>query len=227
MSSKQTATVVFNVGGTTYEVSRSLLEKYPNTMLARMTSETWDPQDDNCDQPDAKPFFIERDSERFGYCLDYMRDAGHVFLPYTVSKEAFLQDLAYYGFDAVDVDAVTVVATLQIALQSATAFSSLLEEHGALCRYQALAHICASTIHRTGNLTVNVSDISLYNIKSLRFGQHVANELMNSARELDSSPRNALIFQECLALFGLEVLVHSKSKNFCLYSSLTFRCVSV
>ena len=33
------STVQFNVGGKIYEVSRSLLEHHPNTMLARMASE--------------------------------------------------------------------------------------------------------------------------------------------------------------------------------------------
>ena len=37
-------TVRFNVGGTIYDVSRSLLDLYPDTMLARMTSSTWYPK---------------------------------------------------------------------------------------------------------------------------------------------------------------------------------------
>jgi hypothetical protein len=34
-------TVKFNVGGRHYEVSRSLIETFPETMLAKMVSETW------------------------------------------------------------------------------------------------------------------------------------------------------------------------------------------
>lgn len=37
----RTKTVVFDVGGTLYRVSRSLLEQHPDTMLARIASETW------------------------------------------------------------------------------------------------------------------------------------------------------------------------------------------
>mmetsp|Transcript_13886 Transcript_13886/g.19007 ORF Transcript_13886/g.19007 Transcript_13886/m.19007 type:complete len:206 (-) Transcript_13886:396-1013(-) len=84
----------FNVGGSKYEVSRSLLEQHPNTMLARISSEQWqkDPE---------KEIFIDRDGDRFRYCLDYLRD-GHVALPVTVAKKALLQDLEYYGVEGVD-----------------------------------------------------------------------------------------------------------------------------
>ena len=48
--------VHFNVGGKQYEVSCSLLEMYPNTMLARSASEQWLPN------PDAE-VFVERDEK--------------------------------------------------------------------------------------------------------------------------------------------------------------------
>ena len=79
------STVKFNVGGRHYEVSRALIEKFPSTMLARMTSETW--------QKDPEvTLFIDRDSDRFRFCLDYMRD-GEVWLPLNVPKEGILLDL--------------------------------------------------------------------------------------------------------------------------------------
>lgn len=88
MTTEETAT--FNVGGKIYEVSRATLDKFPDTMLARMASKTW--------QENQKAvMFIERDSERFRYCLDYMRD-GKVHLSPAVSKEALLADLEYFGF---------------------------------------------------------------------------------------------------------------------------------
>jgi len=98
-------TVRFNVGGTVYEVSRSLLNQHPDTMLARLASDTWqsvgnEDDDDKDDGNDA--IFIERNGERFQYCLDYMRDGGTVGLPATVSEQGFLQDLAYYGFQDVE-----------------------------------------------------------------------------------------------------------------------------
>eukprot|EP00957_Ditylum_brightwellii_P042874 3245381-Ditylum_brightwellii.AAC.1 len=84
----------FNVGGRKYEVSKSLLEQHPNTMLARISSEQW--QKD----PEAE-IFIDQDGDRFRYCLDYLR-FGSVVLPVTVAKKAVLQDLAYYGVEDVD-----------------------------------------------------------------------------------------------------------------------------
>ena len=86
--------VNFNVGGQKYQVSRSLLGQYPDTMLARSASEQWqtDPESE---------IFIERDGERFRSVLDYLRD-GKAILPVTVAKAAVLEDMLYYGVENVD-----------------------------------------------------------------------------------------------------------------------------
>ena len=81
----------FNVGGTRYDVARSLLEAHPETMLTRMASAQWH------DNPDTE-IFIERDGGRFKYCLDYLRD-GKIHLPITMNKEAVLKDLEYYNVE--------------------------------------------------------------------------------------------------------------------------------
>jgi hypothetical protein len=94
MTTDASSTVKFNVGGRLYEVPRSLVEKFPSTMLARMASDTW--QKD----PEAT-LFIGRSGERFEYSLDYMR-ADKVWLPLNIPKEAFLDDLDFYGFEDVD-----------------------------------------------------------------------------------------------------------------------------
>ena len=87
-----------DVGGTVYRVSRSLLEQYPNTMLTRMASETW--QEDPTDT-----LFIERDGRRFAYVLDYMRDTK-VSIPAGgqggITKASVLAELTYFGFENVD-----------------------------------------------------------------------------------------------------------------------------
>mmetsp|Transcript_6752 Transcript_6752/g.13163 ORF Transcript_6752/g.13163 Transcript_6752/m.13163 type:complete len:84 (+) Transcript_6752:685-936(+) len=57
--------VKFNVGGTRYEVARSLLASHPDTMLARMTSDQWQKDHDS-------EIFIERDGLHFRYCLSYL-----------------------------------------------------------------------------------------------------------------------------------------------------------
>ena len=84
--------VKFNVGGTRYEVARSLLESHPETMLTRMASKDWH------DDSKGDEIFIERNGERFQYCLDYLRD-GKVLLPITTRKEALLEDLKYYNVE--------------------------------------------------------------------------------------------------------------------------------
>ena len=84
-------TIHFNVGGKHYEVSKSLVEQQADgTMLSRIVSDAWhgDPNE---------PVFIDRDGERFGYCLDYLR-YGKVSLPITVPLGAWLRDMDFYGF---------------------------------------------------------------------------------------------------------------------------------
>ena len=96
-------TVKFNVGGSHYEVSRSLLDQYPDSMLFKIASDTWihagsgDPEE---------PIFIERNGTRFEYVLDYMRD-NRVCLPQTVPRSQFVLDMEYYGLELQD-DHVTL-----------------------------------------------------------------------------------------------------------------------
>ena len=81
-----------------YRVSRSTLEKYPHTMLARMVDpDVWQQQQQEQPNTNTNCFFLDRNGERFQYVLDYMRDRK-VFLPVTVNKRAFLSDLEYFGF---------------------------------------------------------------------------------------------------------------------------------
>ena len=89
-----TETVKFNVGGTIYEVSRSLLERYPDTMLAKNASKRW--QEDSMSE-----IFIERDGDLFRHVLNYLRD-GRVVLPLTASREGLMLELQYYGLEGVE-----------------------------------------------------------------------------------------------------------------------------
>jgi BTB/POZ domain len=96
------AMVQYNVGGKMYEVSQSLIDQYPNTILSLANSK---PERTNKNTP----IFIDRNGERFQYVLDYMRD-GSVQLPMTISKESLLKDMEYYGFD-IDPDRITAYET--------------------------------------------------------------------------------------------------------------------
>ena len=58
--------ITFNIGGKIYQVSKDLLNKYPDTMLYMVTSEI---ETNNHNEP----IFIDGNSERFPYIIDYMR----------------------------------------------------------------------------------------------------------------------------------------------------------
>jgi len=87
-----TETVAFNVGGTHFDVSKSLLAQYPDCILSRMIAKEWD-------DGSKKPLFIERDANVFAKVLSYMRDYS-ITLPASVTKDAFEKDLVYYGISA-------------------------------------------------------------------------------------------------------------------------------
>ena len=87
-SSRRTEVVKFDIGGQLYKVSRSLLDKHPDSMLAKSASDQW--QED----PEAE-IFIERDGLCFRYILDYTRD-DKIDLPITKSKKTIVAELEYY-----------------------------------------------------------------------------------------------------------------------------------
>lgn len=86
-------TVVFDVGGTVFKVSRSLIEE-SETMLSRLVSETWqgDP---------SKPVFIDRNGSTFEFVLDYLR-YGSVQLPQNLPKSNFIREMDFYGISIDD-----------------------------------------------------------------------------------------------------------------------------
>ena len=108
-------TYSFNVGGRIFEVRRSLLESFPQTMLARSASEAWNQQQE-------KPIFIDRDSDLFRYCLNYMRNGQRVQLPYTESKAALLEEMEYYGFQDVDPSSISIDLPVADALHCLSLF---------------------------------------------------------------------------------------------------------
>ena len=89
-SHEESSNVVLNVGGTRYEVARTTLDRYPDSMLATLVSKRWTANNAN------RPIFIDRDGSRFQFVLDFLRD-GKVHLPASVSAEALRADFAYYG----------------------------------------------------------------------------------------------------------------------------------
>ena len=84
--------VHFNVGGTKYDVAKSTIELYPNTMLARLISDKWQ------ESPNQE-IFIDRDGPRFRCVLDYMRDKKVDVPVGASSKGSVIHELFYFGFD--------------------------------------------------------------------------------------------------------------------------------
>lgn len=73
-----TQTIKFNVGGTHYEVSKSLLENFKDSMLERSASKVWN--------EGGNEVFIEGNGHRFQYVLDFMRHEK-VTLPSSESRD--------------------------------------------------------------------------------------------------------------------------------------------
>lgn len=97
--------VKFNVGESKFEVSKSLLDRYPTCMLSGISSDRW--KQEGASEDDA--IFIERNGDRFQYVLDYMRDSK-VELPLSVPRGQFVADLEYFALDYDDASITLSVA---------------------------------------------------------------------------------------------------------------------
>ena len=91
-------TIKFNVGGTKYEISQSLLDRYPSCVLNQICSKTWVQADAETAtvKGAAEEIFIDRNGERFQYILDYMRDS-RVELPLSIPRSQFVTDMEFFG----------------------------------------------------------------------------------------------------------------------------------
>lgn len=197
---EELTTVQFDVGGTVYRVSRSLIERYPKTLMARKISRTWQLN------PKAS-IFIDRNGDRFQYVLDYMRD-GEVHLPLSVPKESFILDLEYFGFVDIDPQSIhdgygSVEAVKQIARCEALYQQELEKCHRTVRMFQKkitylnVAHACFLSYTRSGILSeLYLGDYSL-NLMTLK-------DDINSA--FDSF--NKELFDECLQIHGLKYISH-------------------
>ena len=141
-------TVQFNVGGKVYEVSRSLLSQYPDSMLIRMVSKPWLKSDQK------EPLFIDRNGERFQYCLDYMRD-GRVALPITVSKKSLLNDMTFYGFKNVDPDVFSVDMSPAACVVSTKFIKTLIIEKEMDIEFRTLALYCFKRFQNSGTTAIS------------------------------------------------------------------------
>ncbi|CAB9528362.1 POZ domain-containing protein KCTD4 [Seminavis robusta] len=190
--------VVFNAGGTKYEVARSIIQAYPSTMLAKLVSETWQ-------QPAKanKEVFIDRDGLQFRYVLSYMRDQK-VYLPMGVAKASILQDLAYFGFENVPEDAIGGSCNYEAAVQVqkckqkyATASSELDKAIKDMQTKKELANLARNAY----NHVISSTDLILYAGKSL-------------VLQLSSGPRRQVDYlNQCLSKGGLKFVSPDTNGN--------------
>jgi hypothetical protein len=137
--------VHLNVGGTKFEVARSTIDKYPETMLANLVSQKWQ------NNPEEE-VFIDRDGDAFRFVLSYMRDA-EVSLPATVSKNANLRELEYYGFrniseGAVYFDTISPVDVLRGMGQFNDKYTADVKHHEALQEDLTREKVCRDTAYQ-------------------------------------------------------------------------------
>jgi hypothetical protein len=200
------STVKFDVGGRLYKVSRSLIEKFPSTMLAKMVSETW--QKD----PEAT-LFIDENGDRFQYCLDYMR-RNEVWIPLSVPKEALLQDLDYYGFEDVDPSKICGGSSTLAAARHLIKCKKEHEKVLSTCMENVKA---AETNVKAAETKVKCEEVAyecfvrLMLKKSQTFSltfEHNS-ELYSSARD---AVANTAVFQDHLANYGLALVKGETSR---------------
>ena len=98
--------IKLNVGGVRYDVSQSLLDRFPCSMLSKLVSDTWI---EGAMDEDTKEVFIDRNGERFQYVMDYMRD-GVVELPMSIPRGQLVMDMNYFGIDYQDCNITLSVA---------------------------------------------------------------------------------------------------------------------
>ena len=191
-NSNNTVIVQLNVGGTKYEVSRSLLESYPETMLASLISERWqeDPE---------KEIFIDRNGVRFQYVLDYMRD-GIVHIPVAVSKLSVLNDLSYFGFEnvptsAIDSSCAGYEAAAHVAMHHKN-YKERKEELIAQFFFEFLAFQCFKEFSGTGKRYLCVRAHSTATTPNHEYGK--------IAKPSNRCSDYSKLFNKCLAEYGLK-----------------------
>ena len=90
-------TVIFNVGGQTFETYRATLKRFKNTFFA---------DDDKMRayfRPAQGDYFFDRDPTAFGCVLNYLR-TGDLHVPTTMCGPALQTELEFWGIDELDIE---------------------------------------------------------------------------------------------------------------------------
>eukprot|EP00548_Thalassiothrix_antarctica_P011562 CAMPEP_0194156398 /NCGR_PEP_ID=MMETSP0152-20130528/68194_1 /TAXON_ID=1049557 /ORGANISM="Thalassiothrix antarctica, Strain L6-D1" /LENGTH=193 /DNA_ID=CAMNT_0038864045 /DNA_START=188 /DNA_END=769 /DNA_ORIENTATION=- len=186
-------------------------------MMARLASDTWS-QSDGVISTNA--LFIERDGERFRYCLDYMRDGGIVHLPPTVPKAALLQDLEYYGFQHVDESKISMRGSMSMFKTCFKHIDSIKMD----LKYFELIEYCICLYQQNAKLEFEIPRINNTGEKDEKHKRlfDTASKLITYERSSEERSSETTInqnqFNSCLERFGLKLkeCVRSNTYNgFC------------
>ena len=185
-----TTKVCLNVGGLKFEVERSLIENYSDTMLARLISSRW-----NQNPEEGSEIFIGRNGRRFEFVLDYMRDRK-IQLPSSVPKQAILQELQYFGFENIPDNAIIIAYSGYEAGQQMTWYQ---EAH-----IRRLEELRASQKHILLSIEYEIVAIECYN-KFCLAGRHKIN-FNSGERGYENFFKydfDQQVFDQCLEKYGL------------------------
>ncbi len=115
--------VKLNVGGNHYQVSKTLIEKFPQSTIYRdihLAEESFgEGYAGTSDRDHDHAIFIDGDGTTFRYVLNYLRH-GRVFLPVTETKEGFMNELSHYGLVGKPDEVFTVGGDLKPAISMTT-----------------------------------------------------------------------------------------------------------
>lgn len=121
--------VTFVVGGRKYQILEQTIRLRGQTMLSDLL-------DDPSRSDKAAPIYVEGDSERFRYVLDWYR-FGSLKLPITVSLEEMKRDCAFYGLPE---DINIAQEGMGRAMRSLVATKQTIREESLKHRMRAAAH---------------------------------------------------------------------------------------
>jgi hypothetical protein len=147
-----------------------------------------------------------------------MRDAGEVSLPFTVSKEAFMKDLLYYGFENVNPKNIVVAGSVVAFKASYDHIDAILDSEERVTlryMYRMLAHYCVRRFRMTGSLRVYIHQeiddddpLREFPCAKVMSGIHTAaGQLIDgvSSSSISTTGERKEWFREELEVFGLKV----------------------
>lgn len=87
--------IKLNIGGRIHITTLSTINKYPNTLLGKLTSKE---NSKIAKKDEDGSYFFDRNPDLFCYVLDFYR-TGNIIYPTNVSKQDFLNELKFWGID--------------------------------------------------------------------------------------------------------------------------------